>query len=270
MPRKLSVRLLLVLAVLIPLTAISLVWLHPGVTQAAPITIQVSAATPAFTPRVALAKPGQSIEFTNAMAQTLQLTAAPHDPAQFSLSVPSGGSASLTLTTPGLYHYFDGSTAHVIDYQADNDVVNSLPDAPSQDLPLQGWIYVPGNAGIPYDSAIHVPALHDLMSPHAAVIHVGGSVLLHNGDSDAHNMVTDPNDPTGAAFEVLGTVGEPGIGGATRQVTFTAPGLYHIYCSIHTRVIGQMGGWNVVVPRDDSASGYPDRDPMEAWILVVS
>ena len=270
MPRKLSVRLLLVLAVLIPLTAISLVWLHPGVTQAAPITIQVSAATPAFTPRVALAKPGQSIEFTNAMAQTLQLTAAPHDPAQFSLSVPSGGSASLTLTTPGLYHYFDGSTAHVIDYQADNDVVNSLPNAPSQDLPLQGWIYVPGNAGIPYDSAIHVPALHDLMSPHAAVIHVGGSVLLHNGDSDAHNMVTDPNDPTGAAFEVLGTVGEPGIGGATRQVTFTAPGLYHIYCSIHTRVIGQMGSWNVVVPRDDSASGYPDRDPMEAWILVVS
>ncbi|HVA88984.1 MAG TPA: hypothetical protein VNL71_04000 [Chloroflexota bacterium] len=269
MPPPLSLRFLLVIAVVVPLAAISLVWLHPGVTQAAPVTVQVSSAVPAFTPRVTLAEPGQSIQFSNSLAQPLQITSASHDPAQFSLTVPSNGAATLTLTTPGLYHYFDGSTAHVVDFQADNDVVDSLPGAPSQDLPLQGWIYVPGNAGVPYDSAIHVPALHDLMSPHAAVVHVGGSVLLHNGDTDAHNMVTDPNDPTGAAFELLGTDGEPAIGGAVRQVTFTATGLYHIYCSIHTRVVGQVGGWNVVVPRDNVASGYADRDPMEAWILVV-
>lgn len=269
MPRLLSLRVLLAGTIVVSLAAITLVWLHPGVSRAATVSIQVSTTVPAFTPRIALAQPGQPIEFSNSFGQTLQITAAPHDPTQFQLTIPGGSSAGLSLTTPGLYHYFDAATAHVIDYQADNDVVHSLPGAPSQDLPLQGWIYVPGNAGVPYDSAIHVPANHDLMAPRAAVVHVGGSVMLHNGDTDAHNMVTDPNDPTGAAFELLGTDGEPTIGGAERRITFTAPGLYHIYCSIHSKVVGQVGGWNVVVPRDDSATGFLDHDPMEAWILVV-
>jgi plastocyanin len=213
--------------------------------------------------------PGQKVIFTKTSLQDMHVQTTPHNPASFSLDVPSGESASLSLNTPGLYHYFDAASSHVIDYQGNTDVVHTLAGAPNADLPNQGWIVVPGRGGIPFDQSIHVPSQHDLLTPRAAVVRVGGSVLMHNHDTDAHNLVTDPADPSGAAFELLGTDGEPAIGGAERQITFTKTGLYHLYCSIHARIVGQVGRWQVVVPRDDSATGFPDGDPMESWILVA-
>lgn len=237
--------------------------------SAAPIAISVTSDVPVFTPRVALASIGRTIVFRNSTDREMQVQSAPHDPASFNLTVPAGGSAHLTLTTPGLYHFYDAATAHIVDYQADNDVIDALPGAPNMNLPNQGWVIVPGPGGVPNDNAIHVPSLHDLFQHMAVVVHVGGSVVIHNFDTDAHNIVTDPADPTGAAFELLGTNGEPTIHGAERRITFTRPGLYHIYCSIHSKTMGTVGGWQVVMPRDSNASGYSDRDPMEAWILVL-
>jgi len=238
-------------------------------TSAATVSITVSPTVPAFTPRLVLAQPGQPIEFTNQTNQTVELSGTPHAPRAVHYSVPSGGTVRFSLTTPGLYHFYDAATARVIAYIGDNDVVNSRPGALNANLPSQGWIFVPGPAGVPLNAFIHVPKGNDLLAVPAAVVQVGGSVSFHNQDTDAHNLVTDPADPSGVAFELLGTDGEPSIHGAIRRISFTAPGLYHIYCSIHTMVMGQVGNWQVVMPRDSSASGFVDRNPMEAWVLVV-
>lgn len=244
-------------------------WARMAAPPPAPVSLSVTPDVPIFTPRVALAPRGHAIVFHNSTAQDLHLQSTPHDPASFALTVPAGGSARLTLTAPGLYHFYDAVTAHIVDYQAGNDVVDALPGAPNPNLPMQGWLIVPGPGGVPADDRINVPSLHDLLRTKAIVARVGGSIVIHNGDTDAHNIVTDPADPTGAAFELLGTDGEPSIGGAERRITFTKPGLYHIYCSIHSMVMGRVGQWQVVMPRDSNASGYADRDPMEAWILVL-
>lgn len=256
-------------ATLVVVVAASLVWANGARSQQSAVTISVTAAVPVFTPRLSLVQRDQMVIFRNDTGTDLLVTATPHAPAPFRLRVPAGGSAQLRLQSPGLYHFYDEATARVIDYQAENDVVQARPGAPLPNLPNQGWIYVPGPQGAPSDSYIHVPANHDLLAPRAAVVPVGGSVVIHNHDTDAHNIVTDPADPTGAAFEVLGTNGEPALGGAERRITFTQPGLYHVYCSIHSRIVGTVGGWKVVVPRDDSATGFADGDPMEDWILVL-
>lgn len=256
------------LAVIVATGCGALAWAKVAPTPA-PIVVSVTSGVPVFTPRVAVAPIGRTVVFHNANGSALRIETAPHAPAAFNLIVPSDGSARLTLTRPGLYHYYDAVTARIVDYQAANDVVNALPGASHPDLPNQGWLIVPGPGGISSDDRINVPSAHDLFTRRAIVTHVGGSIVIHNHDTDAHNIVTDPADPTGAAFELLGTDGEPAIGGAERRITFTKPGLYHIYCSIHSRVVGRVGQWQVVVPRDSNASGYADRDPMDAWILVL-
>lgn len=257
------------LALVVAGALLSAAWAHAAAAPERAVTVAVSADNPIVGPRVVLAQHGQQIVFTNHASQDLRLVSTPHDPAQFALTVPSNGTARLTLTKPGTYHYYDANTAHVIDYQAAGDVVHTLPSAPNPDLPDQGWIIVPGRAGVPYDVYINVPAAHDLMAPDAIAVRVGGSVTIHNYDSDAHNLVTDPADPTGAAFELLGTDGEPSIHGAERRITFTKAGLYHVYCSIHAKMVGREGKWQVVIPRDNTATGYADMEPMEAWILVT-
>ena len=77
----------------------------------------------------------------------------------------------------------------------------------------------------------------------------------------------DSKSPGGAAFIVDGTDDEPPAGWQ-RILTVTKPGLYHVYCTMHTRVVRVMDGWHTVVPRA-SASGYRDGNPMEAWIVVL-
>ncbi len=248
---------------------VSAVWEHAANAALAPVGLAVTADVPVLSPRVALAQPQQAIVFTNTTAQDLEIQTTPHSPAQARLTVPAGGTARLTLTTPGLYHFYDAATAHVIDYAAATDVLHTLPNAPIPDLPDQGWVVVPGPGGVPVNESIDVPAQNDLMAPRVGAVRVGGSIILHNHDTDPHNMVTDPADPTGAAFELLGTDGEPSIHGAERRITFSEPGLYHVYCSIHSHVMTTVGGWQMVMPRDSHATGYADGNPMEAWFLVV-
>lgn len=271
MSRYLSGRRAAALAPLATVALLSLWWAHNAATadQMAPEAVAVTASVPAFTPRVALATTGQEIDFTNGTGQDLRLTTTPHNPAHFSLVVPAGGNAHLTLTRPGLYHFYDAATARVIDRAAGNDVVRALPGAPNSDLPLQGWIILPGAGGVPLHDYIDVPNGNDLLDPLVAAVRVGGSITIHNHDTDPHNIVTDPADPTGIAFELLGTDGEPAIHGAERRITFTEPGLYHVYCSIHTMIMGRVGQWQVVMPRDSHATGYADHNPMESWFLVT-
>ena len=260
----------LAIIVFVAVVASGSLWWSRASAGTTAVSVAVTTAVPVFTPRVVLARQGQSIVFHNSTGQPLQVTSAPHNPAAFSLTVAAGGSAHLTLRTPGLYHFYDAATAHVTDFAAASDVIRALPGAPNPDLPNQGWIVVPGPGGVPLEDHLMVPSQNDLFAPMVGVVRVGGSVIFHNHDTDPHNLVTDPADPTGVAFELLGTDGEPSIGGAERRITFTEPGLYHFYCTIHSRIVGRVGGWQVVVPRDSHATGYPDHNPMQSWVLVVS
>lgn len=254
-----------ILALCLPGSAIA--WVLAASPAKPAITLTVTPDAPVITPRVSLMAPGRTILFTNTTAQDLLLQTTPHSPAQAHVTVPAGGTARLTLSTQGLYHFYDAATAHVVDFAAQTDVVRPLPGAPDAYVPIEGWVDVASSA--PASEFIDVPANNDLMSPRVGVVRVGGSVTIHNHDSDPHNLVTDPADPTGAAFELLGTDGEPAIHGAERRITFSAPGLYHVYCSIHAKQVQTVGGWVVVTPRDKNATGFPEGNPMEAWFLVV-
>ncbi len=235
---------------------------------AGPVLV-VSADAPILTPRLVLAQPRQPIIVRNETGHALDIRTTPHAPAVVHLHVPARSTARLVLTAPGLYHLYDAATAVVTGYVVGNDVVRMRPHTPHPDLPNQGWIVVPTAQGVPLDAHIDVPAGADLLSPRATVMQVGGALIIHNHDRDAHNIVTDSADPMGAAFELFGTDDEPTTQGAERRITLSAPGLYHVYCSMHTRMMGRVGPWHVVVPSDAQASGYQDHNPMDAWVLVV-
>lgn len=229
----------------------------------------VSTDAPILTPRLALAQPQQFITVRNETGHALDLRTTPHAPAVVHLHVPVRSIAHVVLTVPGLYHLYDAATATVTGYVVGSDVVQARPHAPHPDLPNQGWIVVPTAQGVPLDAHVDVPAGTDLLSPRAMVMQVDGALIIHNYDRDAHNIVTDAADPMGVAFELFGVDDEPATQGAERRITLSAPGLYHLFCSMHTRMVGHAGPWHVVMPGDAQASGYQDHNPMDAWVLVV-
>ena len=116
-------------------------------------------------------------------------------------------------------------------------------------------------------SLLTVPAGQDLISPKALVTVVGDTVVLTNHDADAHNFVIDPASPAGAAFVIDGTTNEPPRGWR-RSLVIHQAGLYHVYCTMHTQVMGTSDGWHMVMPRL-KASGYKDHNAMEAWIIAL-
>lgn len=244
-------------------------WTRGIAAPTTPPTLTVTATVPVLTPRVILAALRQPVVIRNDTPRALEIATTLHTPATLRLRVPPRGSARLILATPGLYHIYDAASASVVAYQGGDDVVRARRGAAHPDLPDQGWIVAAAGQGAPIDARLVVPAGADLFAPRVVALQVGGTLTIHNHDRDAHNIVTDPADPGGVAFELFGTDDEPALHGAERGITFTEPGLYHLYCSMHTRVVGQVGGWQVVVPRDAQASGFAQHNPMESWVLVT-
>jgi plastocyanin len=227
------------------------------------VSVVVSPRTATFSPRVTVVIAGGGVTFANRLATPLLVRSAAHDPAQFAVRIAARGQAIVRLVRPGLYHYYDALTARPRHMVAGNDViVNAAGAGP----PRQGWIAVlvavPG-----LHQQLVVPPAHDLFAPKVVVGVVGSTITVSNHDSDAHNFVVDPASPTGAAFIINGTDAEPPHGWR-RSLVVQQPGLYHVYCTMHTRVVGTQDGWHVVVPRP-IASGYKDHDPMEAWVVVL-
>jgi plastocyanin len=227
------------------------------------VSVEISSRIPAFTPGVAVATIGSAVTFSNRLNAPLLVRSAAHDPAQFTLRIAAHGQSTVHLAQPGLYHYYDALTARPRAVVAGNDVIASITGA---NPPRQGWIAVltavPG-----LSQPLNVPPNHDLFAPKVLVAVVGSTITVSNHDTDAHNFVVDPASPAGAAFIINGSDAEP-PNGWRRSLVVQQAGIYHVYCTLHTKVVGQQGGWNVVVPKP-SASGYMDHDPMEAWIIVL-
>jgi plastocyanin len=227
------------------------------------LTITVSPATQTFSPQVTAMVYGSRVRFTNALATPIDLRTTSLAPTQFNLWLGAHARASVRLDRPGLYHYYDALSASPRRIVAGNTVFRARLKSV---LPRQGWIAVVGS--IPnLQEQLTVPVNRDLFSPKVLVAVVGSTIVVANHDNEAHNFVVDPASPAGAAFVVAGTDTE-GPTGWRRVLVVQQAGLYHVYCTLHTRLVGVRDGWQVVVPRM-SASGFADNDPMEAWIIVL-
>jgi len=225
--------------------------------------IAISGKAGNFAPRVAAAVLGGRVVLHNSLHRTVHLVSAALSPSDFSVVIKPGKSAVLRLMRPGLYHYYDAVAAHPLAVVAGNQVVVSRQGS---GIVPEGWLAVlpkmPASVG-----HLSIPAGQDLFSPKAIVTIVGASVVISNHDADAHNFVVDPASPAGAAFLIEGTDTEP-HSGWKRILTVQRPGLYHVYCTLHTRVVGVVDGWHVVVPRS-YASGFRQHNAMDAWIVAL-
>jgi plastocyanin len=216
-----------------------------------------------FNPVVVAVATHSAVTFSNQLPTPILVQSTALDPAQFSLRIGPHGRATLRLERPGLYHYYDALSAKALRAVAGNDVIVTRGGSGA---PVEGWIAVLSVAPSLHQQ-LTVPRNNDLFAPKLLVAVVGSTIAVANQDSDAHNFVVDPASPAGAAFVVEGTDAEP-PSGWQRSLVVQQPGIYHVYCTLHTRVVGTAGGWNVVAPTTQ-ASGYGDHDPMEAWIIAL-
>lgn len=231
-----------------------------------PQAMSISLTSPAnvFEPAAGIIETGGWVTFRNPTSSTIWVRTTVPSPTSFSDRIASHGHLRIQLDDPGLYHYYDALTAQPIRVVANNEVLHRLPGT---NRVRQGWIAVLPRAPASTRSLLDVPKGQDLFSPKALVTVVGATVVLTNHDADAHNFVIDPASPAGAAFVIDGTDKEPPHGWQ-RALVIEQSGLYHVYCTMHTRVVGTAQGWKMVVPRM-KASGYHDQNPMEAWIIAL-
>ena len=94
----------------------------------------------------------------------------------------------------------------------------------------------------------------DRFAPFVRVVPRGTAVTFHNGDADAHSVVSVPGAPA--------TFSKTLSSGASWTVTLDSAGLYRYYCSIHARYD----------PATQQIEGLPNADhpsqPMEGVLVV--
>jgi len=246
--------------------------------RALTIAIGAGAATPAFGPPAAAVAAGSQVTFVNRLATPIMIRSTTSAPARFTAAVAAHAQVTVTLRHPGLYHYYDATTARPSPPPDNANTEYPAPpgyDAPSDviiskgaGLPRQGWIavldHVPG-----LRQQLTIPAGHSVFAPRVLVAVAGGDITVANHDTLAHNFVVDSTSPTGAAFMIDGSRDVP-THGFQRALVLQQPGLYHVYCTLHTHVVGTMGAWHgVMANMQDGSWGGDDHDPMEAWIVVL-
>jgi plastocyanin len=181
------------------------------------------------------------------------------------LHVGAGQHVQFTFTVPGLYHYYDNTMAQ---WDTANDRVSAKKGAPHFPLAMDGIIWVQGPlSNLPSGSSNRIPNGHDDFANEFLAINQGGTVLIHNFDTDTHLVAGVPGwsgaiNPTSIGInEVAGTDNVPG--GDTVTLTFTTPGLYYYYCPNHAQV--DTTTHRAIAMQ--SASEFPV--PMEGFVLVV-
>jgi plastocyanin len=234
-----------------------------GVPLSHGLSITLSRTSNTFEPRAGVLVSSGIVTFRNALDSPLLIRTATLAPQAFAVRIGPHQRARVRLGRPGLYHYYDALTSRAGRVVANNQVITS---AARLDPPREGWVAVvpraPTSSGV-----LTVPSNQDLFTPKLVVTVVGDTVVVANHDADAHNFVVDPASPMGAAFIVDGTQNEP-PDGWERALVLREAGLYHVYCTFHTRVVAVKDGWHIVVPRPQ-ASGYHDHNPMDAWIVAL-
>lgn len=228
-------------------------------------------------PAVAIASGGQ-ITFVNRLATPIVIRSTTAAPVPFRAVVAAHARTSVTLVRPGIYHYYDASAAHPLPPPDPNsEYPGPTPFTDPSDVivpksgtgpPRDGWIAVLG--AVPgLRQRLTIPLNHAVFTPKVLVAVAGSTIVVSNRDTYAHNFVVDPSSPTGAAFIIDGVHDIPAYG-ARRALVLQQPGLYHVYCTMHTHVIGLIDGWHRVKPSLQGGAWSGDaHNPMEAWIIVL-
>jgi plastocyanin len=187
------------------------------------------------------------------------------NPEPFALTVPPSGTVQLRFTHPGVYDYYD---PHRATWNATNHRVAANAGAPGFPLAMEGVIWVEGPiAGLPLTTTNPIPGKDEYASEFVAIAQ-GGSVAWYDGDTDDHDTELVPGwgkpiNPLRLAVGRLGGTDAAPPNGATRIVTYRAPGLYYYYCSLHADVVPQ---WHRAEAHR-AASEFPIA--MEAFVLVA-
>ena len=142
-------------------------------------------------------------------------------PDALNLTVKPGNSATFTFAKPGLYWYYCNLHAK---WDADSAQVQALPTVDNPAEPMEGTILVLG-AG--QDAApAQVVAPGDSFNPFVTTVTTGSTVSWQNKDADLHTVTSVPgNAPAPISINLKA--------GSSASMTFTVPGLYWYYCTVH-------------------------------------
>ncbi len=245
-----------------------------GTTQGAnlaPDTITMLHGQDVFDPFILPVQPGVTVTFHNADALPHIVTTTPEhsvymNTQAFNLTIAPGQNATLTLTQPGLYHYYDTSVASWSTKYARVAPNTGVPRYP---MAMEGVIWVQGNIpGLPSQGFNYVVHLDDWIYHNFVAVSTGGTVTWHNYDTDAHFFQTvlgwdAPINPMEVGISnLLGSDAAP-PNGESKSITFTQPGLYYYFCFTHALVDPNL----LRVYARSFASEYPI--PMEGFVLVT-
>ncbi|HEX6121556.1 MAG TPA: plastocyanin/azurin family copper-binding protein [Ktedonobacterales bacterium] len=235
------------------------------------VTITIAKGGGQFAPYIQPVEPNSQVTWRNADTVAHTITTTPDqsaflNPAKITLTIPAGGSASLTLSKPGLYDYYEPNAAQ---WSGADHRVRANANAPGFPLAMEGVIWVEGKiAGLPSSATNPIPG-KDLFTSQFLAIPSGGTIYWYNADTDAHTITQAPGWPAPInpasfdSFDIKGTEDAP-PNGETHSLTFDTPGLYYYYCSAHARIVAAS---HRAAPIQD-ASAYPIA--MEGFILVTA
>jgi plastocyanin len=241
-------------------------------TNNAPSTVTIPAGQDIFDPYILPVQPGETITWHNAdsVAHTIVTTPLSStflNPQAFNLTVGPGQDATVTLTQPGVYQYYDNTQA---DWAPAYERPRAHQGVPHYPMSMEGIIWVQGSIpGLPMAVQNTVVHLKDQIATFVVAVHTGGTVSWTNHDTDAHFFQTvlgwdPPINPREVGIDNL--LGEDAMppNGQTRTITFTTPGLYYYFCFTHATV-------NPVLLRvyaRQIASEYPMS--MDGLVLVTN
>jgi plastocyanin len=240
-------------------------------TDLSPNTVTMLHGEDVFDPFILPVQPGVTITFYNADTIAHIMKTTPEQSSYlnrtaFDLTVAPGKSVTLSLTQPGLYHYYDTSVAT---WSTSYQRVAPDKGVPRYPMDMEGVIWVQGSiAGLPDTALNSVVHLRDWVANNFVAVRTGGTVTWHNYDTDAHFFQTvlgwdAPINPTEVGIsKLLGSDGAP-PDGESKSITFTQPGLYYYFCFTHALVDPVL----LRVYARSYASEYPI--PMEGFVLVT-
>ena len=233
--------------------------------------VTIPAGQDVFDPYIMPVQSGEPVTWHNADGVAHTLTTVPQqsnflNPITFALTLAPGQTASVTLTRPGIYYYYD-TTEGSWDVTAHRVLPNQgLPRYP---MSMEGIIWVQGAIpGLPAHVANSVVHLHDQIAQFIVAVRTGGTVSWQNFDTDAHFFQTvlgwdAPINPVEVGiYNLLGEDAMPPLG-QTRSLTFDKPGLYYYFCFTHATVDPVL----LRVYARPIASEYPIA--MDGFVLVT-
>lgn len=209
-------------AFLVLATAVGIGVVATGTTAHAAGGATVTMPADQFVPFAQTVNVGDTVTWQNKDTDLHTVVTVPGNaPDAVNLTVKPGNSATFTFSKPGVYWYY--CSLHAT-WDADSGQVKALDTVDNPAEPMEGTILVlgPGQPAAP----VQVVAPGDSFNPFVTTVTAGSAVTWQNKDTDLHTVTSVPgNAPAPISFNVKS--------GSSASMTFTTPGLYWYYCTLH-------------------------------------